>query len=85
VRSESDGGDQTRGDRRLRAALTGGPGRQVRVHEAVPAVRAVRSKSDGGDQTRGDGRLRSALLLSAAVRSPELRLAQARGVRGRRS
>jgi hypothetical protein len=26
VRSESDGGDQTRGDRRLRAALTGGQG-----------------------------------------------------------
>jgi hypothetical protein len=27
VRSESDGGDQTRGDERLRVALTGGPGR----------------------------------------------------------
>jgi hypothetical protein len=41
VRSESDGGDQTRVDGRLRAALTGGPGRQARVREAVPAVRAV--------------------------------------------
>jgi hypothetical protein len=48
------------------------------VREAVPAVRAVRSESDGGDQTRGDGRLRAALFLSAAVRSPELRLARAR-------
>jgi uncharacterized NAD-dependent epimerase/dehydratase family protein len=34
-------------------ALTGGPGRQARVREAVPAVRAVRSESDGGDQTKG--------------------------------
>jgi hypothetical protein len=61
----------------LRAALTGGPGRQARVREVVPAVRAVRSKSDGGDQTRG-GRLRAALFLSAEVRSPKLRLARAR-------
>jgi hypothetical protein len=51
VRSKSDGGDQTRGDRQLQAALTGGPGRQERVREAVPVVRAVRSGSDGGDQT----------------------------------
>jgi hypothetical protein len=42
-------------------ALTGGPGRQARGREAVPAVRAVRSESDRGDQTRGDGRLRAAL------------------------
>jgi hypothetical protein len=75
VRSELDGGDQTRGDGRLRAALTGEPGRQARMHEAVPAVRAVRSESDGGDQTRGDGRLWAALLLFATVRSPELRQA----------
>jgi hypothetical protein len=75
VRSESDGGDQTRGDGRLQAALTDGPGRQARVHEAVPTVRAVRSESDRGDQTRGKNRrLRAALLLSAA-RSPELRQA----------
>jgi hypothetical protein len=32
-------------------ALTGGSRRQVRVREAVPAVRAVLSESDGGDQT----------------------------------
>jgi hypothetical protein len=41
VQSESDGGDHTRGDGRLPAALTGGLGRQARVREAVPAVRAV--------------------------------------------
>jgi hypothetical protein len=54
VRSESDGGDQIGGDGRLRAALTGGPGRQARVRKAVLAVLAVRSKSDEGDQT-GEG------------------------------
>jgi hypothetical protein len=48
------------------------------VREAVPAIRAVRSESDGGDQTRGNSRLRAAPLLSAAVKSPELRLARAR-------
>jgi hypothetical protein len=37
----------------------------------------VRSESDGGDQTGEDGRLRAVLFLSAAVRSPELRLARA--------
>jgi hypothetical protein len=35
-------------------ALTGGPGRQALVREAVPAVRAVRSESNGGDQNRGE-------------------------------
>jgi hypothetical protein len=42
------------GKGRLRVALTGGPGRQARMHEAVPTVRAVRSESDEGDQT-GEG------------------------------
>jgi hypothetical protein len=42
----------------------------------------VRSRSDGGDQTGEGERLRAALLLSAAVRSPELRQACARGVLG---
>jgi hypothetical protein len=28
--------------------LTGGSGRQARVREAVPVIRAVRSRSDGG-------------------------------------
>jgi hypothetical protein len=36
-------------------------------------VRAVRSGLDGGDQTEGVEWLRAALLLSAMVRSPELR------------
>jgi hypothetical protein len=38
----------------------------------------VRWRSDVGDQTREDERLRAALFLSAAVGSPELRLARAR-------
>jgi hypothetical protein len=45
------------------------------VREAVPAIRAIRSESDGGDQTEGVEWLWAALLLSAAVRSPELRQA----------
>jgi hypothetical protein len=48
------------------------------VREAVPAIWVMRSGSNGGDQTGGVKRLRVALLLSAAVRSPELRLARAR-------
>jgi hypothetical protein len=62
IRSRSDGGNQTRKDERLRVTLTGGLGRQVRVHEAVPAVQAVRSRSDGRGQTGetdGCGRRRS--------------------------
>jgi hypothetical protein len=47
------------------------------VREAVTTVRAVRSRSDGGDQTEGVEWLRAVLLLSAAVRSPELMEAQA--------
>jgi hypothetical protein len=42
------------GKGRPRATLTGGPGHEARVREAVPAVRAMRSVSDGGDQT-GEG------------------------------
>jgi hypothetical protein len=57
--------------------LTGGSGRQARVREAVPAVRAVRSRSDGGSD-RGHRRLRAVPLLSATVRSPEFRRARAR-------
>jgi hypothetical protein len=61
VRSESDGGDQTRVEGRLRVALTGGPGHQARGREAVPTVWAMQSESNKGDQTRRDGRLRAAL------------------------
>jgi hypothetical protein len=43
------------------------------VREAVPGVWAVRSESDGGDQTEGVEWLWAVLLLSVAVRSPELR------------
>jgi hypothetical protein len=52
--------------------------RETDRREAVPAVRAVRSGSDGGDQTEGVEWLRAALLLSAAVRSLELRWARDR-------
>jgi hypothetical protein len=48
------------------------------VREALSMVRAIRSKLDGGDQTGGNRRLRAAPLLSAVVRSLELRLARAR-------
>jgi hypothetical protein len=44
-------------------------------------VRAIRSGSDGGRGSRGSERvewMRAALLLSAAVRSPKMRRAQAR-------
>jgi hypothetical protein len=67
VRSRSDGGNQTG---------------ETDVRNAVPGVRVVRSGSDGGDQTEGVGWLRAALLLSAAVRSPELRRARARATPG---
>jgi hypothetical protein len=77
VRSRSDGENQIGKDKRLRVTLTGGSGRQARVREAVPAVRAVRSRSDGGSD-RGNRRLWAAPLLSAVVRSPELRRARAR-------
>jgi hypothetical protein len=72
VRSRSDGENQIGKDKRLRVTLTGGSGRH-----AVPAVRAVRSRSDGGSD-RGNRRLWAAPLLSAVVRSPELRRARAR-------
>jgi hypothetical protein len=52
------------------------------VREALSVVRAVRSKLDGGDQTRGNRWLRAVPLFSAAVRSPELRLARARVASG---
>jgi hypothetical protein len=58
--------------------LTDEPGRQACVRKAVSSVRVVRSRSYGGGSDRGNRRLRAALLLSAVVRSPELRLAQAR-------
>jgi hypothetical protein len=71
-------GKQTEKDERLWVALTGGSGRQARVHEAVPAVRTFRSRPDGGDQTEGVKWLHAALLLSVVVRSPALRQARAR-------
>jgi hypothetical protein len=55
--------------------------RQVRVREAVPAVRAVRSESDGGDQTgETDGCGRRRPLRGGEVAG--LRRARARGVPG---
>jgi hypothetical protein len=52
------------------------------VREAVSAIWDGPSGSDRGDQTGEDERLRAALLLSAAVRSPELGQARASGVPG---
>jgi predicted DNA-binding protein (UPF0278 family) len=58
VRSRSDRGNQTG---------------ETDVRKAVPAVQAVRSESDEGDQAERVEWLQAVLLLSAAVRSPELR------------
>jgi hypothetical protein len=59
-------------------ALTGGPGVQgARARSGTRDLgRAIKIGRGGPD--RGVERLRAALLLSAAVRSPELRLARAR-------
>jgi hypothetical protein len=63
----------------VQARLTSGArGVRACVREALSVVQAVRSESNGGDQTRGNRWLRAAPLLSAAVRSLELRLARAR-------
>jgi hypothetical protein len=61
-------------------ALTGGPGRVRRAcAKRYPVVWAVRSESDDGEIRPRENRwLRVASLLSAAVRSPELRQARAR-------
>jgi hypothetical protein len=49
------------------------------VREAVSAIWAMRSRSnEGGIRPGGNERLRAALLLSAVVKSPELRQACAR-------
>jgi hypothetical protein len=71
-------GNQIGKDERLRATLIDGTGRQARVREAVPTVRAVRLRSDRGGSYWGNRRLRAMPLLFVAVKSPELRLAQAR-------
>jgi hypothetical protein len=55
------------------------------MSEAVPVVQAVRSESDGGDQIEGVEWLRATLLLSAVVRSPELKQTWATVAPGRRS
>jgi hypothetical protein len=78
VRSRSDGGNQTGKDERLRATLIGGIGHQAHVREVVSRDlgRAIKI---GRDKIRpGNRRLRAAPLLSAAVRSLELRQARAR-------
>jgi hypothetical protein len=77
VRSRSDGGNQTRKDERLRVALTSGPGHQARVRETVSRGPGRAIKIGRGKIGPGNRRLRAAVLLSAAVRSPELRQARA--------
>jgi hypothetical protein len=66
VRSESDGGDQTRGNRRLRAT------------KRYPWSEPFDLNQTEGIRPGGNRRLRAAPLLFAAVRLPELRLARAR-------
>jgi hypothetical protein len=72
------GKSQTGTDERLRVALTGGPGRQAHVREAVSRGPSHSIKIGRGGSDQKNRRLRAALLLSAVVRSPELRQAQAR-------
>jgi hypothetical protein len=72
------GENQTGNDERLRAVLTGGPGRQVRGHVAVSCGPGRVIKIRWRKSDRGNRRLRAAPLLSAAVRSPGLGLARAR-------
>jgi hypothetical protein len=58
--------------------LTGGSGRQVRVREAVSRGLGRAIKIGRREIRPRNRRLRAAPLLSAAVRSPELRQARAR-------
>jgi hypothetical protein len=79
VRSRSDGGNQTGKDERLRAALTGGTGRQgVQARSGIPRSGPC-DQDRTGEIRPGETDVREAApLLSAAVKSLELRLAQAR-------
>jgi hypothetical protein len=80
--SATDGEDALtkRAQRQGTWALTGGPGAQgARAWSGIHDLgRAIKIR--WGDQTGEDERLRVALLIFAAVRSPELRQACARGV-----
>jgi hypothetical protein len=72
------GKSQTGTDERLRVALTGGPGRQAHVREAVSRCPGRSIKIGRGGSDRGKRWLWAVSLLSTAVRSPELRQARAR-------
>jgi hypothetical protein len=78
IRSRSDRGYQTGKDERRRVALIGGPGRQARVREAVSHGPGRVIKIGRGNRTGETDMREAAPLLSAAVRSPELRQARAR-------
>jgi hypothetical protein len=85
--TEGEGALTERAQRQGTRALTGGPGTQgVRARSGIRDLgRAIMIGRGGGIITGRDERLRAALLLSAAVRSPELRHARARvAPRGRR-
>jgi hypothetical protein len=71
-------GNQTGKDKRLWVTLTGGSGHQVRVHEAVSRGPGRAIKIRRREIRPGNRWLRAAPLLSAAVRSPELRQVRAR-------
>jgi hypothetical protein len=59
-----------------------GQGARRACAKRYPTVRAVRSRSDGGNQTVETDVREAAPLLSAAMRSPELRLVRARVASG---
>jgi hypothetical protein len=69
--------------KRTAAGVRGGPSRSIKIGRGggprgSEGVGAVRSRSDGGNQTGETDVREAAPLLSAAVRSPELRQARAR-------
>jgi hypothetical protein len=76
--TEEEGARTERAQRQVTWALTGGPGAQgVRARSGIRDLgRAIKIRRRGSD--RGSEQLRAAPLLSAAVKSPELRQARAR-------
>jgi hypothetical protein len=83
--TEGEGALTERAQRQGTRALTGGSGAQgARARSGVPRSGPCNQDRTEGIRPRRGGRLRAALLLSAAVRSPGLRQACARGFRGRR-
>jgi hypothetical protein len=75
---EGEGALTERAQRQGTWALTGGPGAQgARARNSIPLSGSCDQDWTEGIRPRRGKRMRAALLLSAAVRSPELRQARA--------